>query len=150
MIELELVVSWSHSELDIPRLPRPPNVYVSSPHYSPHRSSESRSTPFVDTYFRNFPKDTLQTKLLVSLIFSLEIVQSICGLVDGFKMFGSHWGDPSEPTKLGLSFLSMIGLGAISESSTATSMFDDALLSDTHSCDQLRWLFSGSTRGDFG
>ena len=81
-----------------------------------HRSS--RSTPFADTYFRNFPKDALRIKLLVSLIFSLEIVQSVLGLVDGFRIFGSHWGDPSEFTKLGLGWLSVIGLGAIGESSS--------------------------------
>jgi hypothetical protein len=82
----------------------------------------THSTPFfcivtVDTYFRIFPKDTLRTKLLVSLVFSLGIVQSICNLVDGFRLFGSHRGDPSELTKLGLSWLSVIGLGAVGESS---------------------------------
>jgi hypothetical protein len=81
----------------------------------------SFSTPLAhnssDTYFRIFPKDAFQTKLLVSLVFSLEIVQSVCGLVDGFRTFGSHWGDPSELKKIGLNWLSVIGLGAISESS---------------------------------
>jgi hypothetical protein len=69
-----------------------------------------------DTYFRVFPKDTLRIKLLVSLVFSLGIVQSICALADGFRLFVSHWGDPSEITRLGLSWLSVVGLGAIGES----------------------------------
>jgi hypothetical protein len=78
-----------------------------------HRSS--RSTPFADIYFRNFPKDALPIKLLVSLIISFEILQSILSLVDGFRVFGSNWGDPNELTNLGLGWLSVVGLSAISE-----------------------------------
>ena len=119
MIELE-VVPWSRSELDITRRPRSPNMYVSFLR-SPLARRSSCLTPFfciADTYFRVFPKDTLRIKLLVSLIFALGIVQSICNLVDGFRLFGSHWGDPSELTRLGLTWLTVIGLGAIGESSS--------------------------------
>ena len=68
------------------------------------------------SYFRVFSKDALRIKLVVYLVFSLEIAQSICTLVGGFRLFALHWGDPTELNENDLDWLSVIGLGAIGES----------------------------------
>ncbi|KAF7344690.1 putative Transmembrane protein [Mycena venus] len=60
------------------------------------------------TYFTAFPEDRRITKWLVGAVFFMEVVQSCLSLVDGFRWFGSQWGDMDELNNVGMTWFSTV------------------------------------------
>jgi hypothetical protein len=104
-VHLQLVTAWGHDC---------PNVYVSiSLEY--YFITINQPGPSVN-YFQAFPDDKRSMKTLVVTIFLMEIAQSCLVLADGFRWFGSHWGDIDELDKIGMTWLSLVIWGPLSMS----------------------------------
>jgi hypothetical protein len=69
----------------------------------------------IATYFQLFHNDKPTFKLLVTLIYVMEVIQTILTMVDAFRWFGSGWGDFEELNKLGMSWFSLVIWGPISK-----------------------------------
>ncbi|KAJ7684446.1 hypothetical protein DFH06DRAFT_7258 [Mycena polygramma] len=64
-------------------------------------------------YFIAFPKDELRFKLLVTLIFLLELLQTLSDTHDTIKVFGAGYGNWSLLDEVGWSFFSVPIVGSL-------------------------------------
>ena len=69
----------------------------------------------IATYFQLFHNDKPTFKLLVALVYVMEVIQTILTMVDAFRWFGSRWGDFEELNKLGMSWFSLVIWGPMSK-----------------------------------
>ncbi|KAJ6484668.1 hypothetical protein C8R45DRAFT_775309, partial [Mycena sanguinolenta] len=64
-------------------------------------------------YYEAFPNDRLFIKCLVYGVYSIQLVQIVLSTVDGWRMFGSGYGDLSALTQIGFAWFTVPFISAL-------------------------------------
>lgn len=68
----------------------------------------------LDLYYISFPRDKLLPKAIVTTTYVLEVLQVCMSVSDGFRNFGTGWGDMVDLNTVGLLWFSVPVLGSVS------------------------------------
>lgn len=70
--------------------------------------------PYIsDVYYISFPRDKLLPKFIVSVVYTLEVLQVILSTRDAFRTLASRWGNMRELDEVGWQWFSVILLGVL-------------------------------------
>jgi hypothetical protein len=62
----------------------------------------------IDNYYLAFPRDQIHQKTLVTGLFFMQVFQTVASLVDGFRWFGSDYGNTEELDRVGLIWFTFV------------------------------------------